>query len=71
MNSSSQFRSRGIATEVYLNGGKMGKKLNYANKLGIHYVAVVGESEMQNGTVMLKNMESGEQKEVKVDDVVI
>ena len=71
LKTASRFRSRGIATEVYLNGGKMGKKLNYANKLGIPYVAVVGESEMQNGTVMLKDMESGEQKEVKVDDVVI
>jgi histidyl-tRNA synthetase len=71
LKTASEFRSRGIATEVYLNGGKMGKKLNYANKLGIPYVAVVGESEMQNGTVMLKDMESGEQKEVKVDDVVI
>jgi histidyl-tRNA synthetase len=71
LKTASEFRSRGIAAEVYLNGGKMGKKLNYANKLGIPYVAVVGESEMQNGTVMLKDMESGEQKEVKVVDVVI
>jgi len=56
-------RNRGVSAEVYLNGGKMGKKLNYANKLGIPYVAVVGESEKENGTVMLKNMQSGEQTE--------
>ena len=60
----SDFRNRGISAEVYLNGGKMGKKLNYANKLGIPYVAVAGESELRNGTVMLKNMQTGEQSEV-------
>ena len=62
-------RERGISTEVYLSGGKMGKKLGYADKLGIPYVAVVGSSEKENGTVMLKNMVTGEQNEVRTTDI--
>lgn len=57
-------RARGISTEVYLSGGKMGKKFAYADKLGIPYAAVVGAEEKEKGTVMLKNMATGEQKEV-------
>lgn len=67
----SSLRARGISAEVYLNGGKMGKKLSYANKLGIPYVAVAGESEMQSGTVMLKNMITGEQDEVEAENIFV
>lgn len=59
---STEMRAAGLRVETYLNGGKMGKKLNYANKLGIPYVAVCGGSEAETGTVMLKNMTTGEQE---------
>ena len=59
---STEMRGAGLRVETYLNGGKMGKKLNYANKLGIPYVAVCGGSEAETGTVMLKNMTTGEQE---------
>ena len=65
----SKLRTEGINTEVYMNSGKMAKKFNYANKLGIPYVGVIGESEMTENAVMLKNMESGEQKLVVIEDI--
>lgn len=62
------FRERGIPCETYLNEGKMGKKFSYADKLGIPYCAVIGESEMQSGTFNLKNMKTGEQIPLKSVD---
>lgn len=59
-----EFRKAGFRVEVYLNDGKMSKKLTYANKLGIPYVAVIGDEEMQNGVFRLKDMHTGEQTEI-------
>jgi len=63
-------RNAGVPSETYLNGGKMGKKLTYANKLGIPYVAVCGSEEAENNTVMLKNMITGEQNSFSIDEIV-
>lgn len=60
-------RKRGVPTETYLNGGKMAKKMGYADKLGIPYVFVCGESERENTTVTVKNMSTGEQVSVAMD----
>ncbi len=69
LSTASKLRQGGINTEVYMNSGKMAKKFNYANKLGIPYVGVIGEDEMTAESVMLKNMDSGEQTLVSVDDI--
>ena len=42
---------------------KIKKQMDYANKRGIPYVAIIGESELQKGTYILKNMLTGEQEE--------
>lgn len=65
-----ELRGKGLNVETYLNGGKTGKKLNYANKLGIPFVAVCGGDEAASGTVMLKNMETGEQNSVSVAEAL-
>ena len=65
----SKLRAEGINTEVYLNSGKMGKKFTYANKLGIPYVGVIGDEEMAQNSVMLKDMVTGEQKLVAVENI--
>jgi histidyl-tRNA synthetase len=57
-------RKAGVNTEVYPEPAKMKKQMGYADANGIPYVAVVGESEMQTQTVMLKNMQTGEQHQV-------
>ncbi len=63
-----EFRRAGIASEVYLNDGKMSKKMSYADKLGIPYVAVIGSDETQSGRFRLKNMATGEQVEISCPD---
>ena len=52
---------------MYLEDKKIKAKFKYADKLQIPYVAIIGEEEEKNGTVSLKNMETGEQEEVSVE----
>ncbi len=63
-------RQAGIATEVYPDAVKMKKQMNYANALGVPYVALVGENEMAEGKVTLKNMETGEQRLVAPEELI-
>jgi len=65
-----QARKAGIATEVYPDSAKMKKQMSYANAHQIPYVALVGESEMQQNTVSLKNMATGEQKSLTIEKVI-
>jgi histidyl-tRNA synthetase len=48
----------------------MQKQMKYANTKEIQWVAMVGENEMKNGLIRLKNMESGDQKDVLIDDLI-
>jgi histidyl-tRNA synthetase len=57
-------REAGVATELFPEAAKMKKQLSYANVRNIPYVAMVGETEIANGTVALKNMLTGEQQTV-------
>lgn len=63
-------RKAGIATEVYPDATKMKKQMSYANALQIPYVALVGENEMAAGKISLKNMETGEQKNLSLDELI-
>ena len=63
-------REAGINTEIYPDQGKMKKQLNYANRKNVKYVALVGESEIEEGVVTLKNMETGQQDIIKTDVLV-
>ena len=65
----SQIRGQGIRCEIYPDASKMKKQMQYANQKGIPFVAMTGETEMQAGKVMLKNMTSGEQKLVAPEDI--
>lgn len=64
-----QLRDRGIRTEIYPDCVKMKKQMQYANAKLIPLVAMVGENEMADGVVMLKNMVSGEQNAVKAEEL--
>ena len=48
----------------------MKKQMGRADALGIPYVAIIGESELANGTVTLKDMNSGEQSSLSVDELI-
>ena len=62
-------RGQGIPTDVYYQQKGMKQKMKYAARLGIPYAAIIGESERLAGTVMLKNMETGEQEAVAVGEL--
>ena len=64
----SKLRACGIASEMYPDAVKMKKQMNYANSNNINYVALAGENEIAEGKVTLKNMVSGEQQLVSVDE---
>ena len=55
-------RQKGVAVEVFPENKKLPKQFDYANKREIPFVAIIGESELQQGIVALKNMKTGEQK---------
>ena len=56
-----QLRTAGVAAEIYPDPAKMKKQMAYANATGVPFVAMVGESEMAEGKMALKNMLTGEQ----------
>lgn len=64
-----QLRNKNIAAEVYPQVSKIKKQFEYANAKFIPYVVVVGETEMQNQTVTLKNMLTGEQITIAKDKI--
>lgn len=64
------FRENGIDTEVYVNNKKLKSKFKYADKLKIPYVAIIGEDEIKNDKVSLKNLSTGEQNIGTVVEIV-
>jgi histidyl-tRNA synthetase len=66
----SKVRAAGISAEIYPDSTKMKKQMSYANAKQIPFVAIVGESEMAEGKVNLKNMTTGEQMMVTADELV-
>jgi histidyl-tRNA synthetase len=65
-----EFRNAGISTEIYPEGAKLKKQMSYANQKGIPWVALIGEQEMAGKVLSLKNMESGEQKELPAGEAI-
>ncbi|MBQ7527627.1 MAG: histidine--tRNA ligase [Bacteroidaceae bacterium] len=64
-----KLRGQGIRCEIYPDASKMKKQMQYANQKAIPFVAMTGETEMQAGKVMLKNMTTGEQQLLSPDDI--
>ncbi len=62
-----ELRGKNIAAEVYPDAAKMKKQLGFADANGIPYFAMIGETELANGTVSLKNMATGEQQTVAAE----
>ena len=64
-----EIRKKDINTEVCYNRKNMKSMLNYANKLKIPYVVFVGEDEINNNVLTLKNMNTGNQEQIKIDEI--
>ncbi len=65
-----QFREAGIKSEVYPEAGKMKKQFGYADKKNIPFVVIIGEEEMSKNLITLKNMTTGEQQAIAVDEAI-
>lgn len=56
-----ELRNQNVACEIYPSAAKMQKQMKYANDKKIPFVAIVGETELASGNIVVKNMETGEQ----------
>ena len=65
-----QVRAAGIRTELYPESCKMKKQMSYADAKKIPFVAIVGETEMAEGKINLKNMLTGEQSMLTIDELI-
>ncbi|HEC41600.1 MAG TPA: histidine--tRNA ligase [Bacteroides sp.] len=65
-----KFRDAGISSEIYPDHAKLKKQMTYANQKGIAFVALVGENEISKEILTLKDMESGDQKQLLAEEAI-
>ncbi|SEK35520.1 histidyl-tRNA synthetase [Chitinophaga rupis] len=65
-----QLRDKGIAAEVFHEQAKMDKQMKYADKRGIPYVVIIGESELQENMLSIKNLQTGEQQKIAAGELL-
>jgi len=70
LETASKLRNNGIKTDVYYQDKGMKQKMKYADRLGIPYVLVIGETEVKEGKVAFKDMISGSQELISVEEVI-
>jgi len=65
-----ELRNNGIPSEIYPEQAKIGKQMSYANAKKIPFVIMAGEEEMSESLYTLKNMETGEQKKLNLNEII-
>ena len=65
-----KLRNAGINTQIYTDNAKIKNQFKYASKMNIPYVIVIGEDEIKNNLVSFKDMNTGEQKSMKIEEVI-
>lgn len=65
-----QLRAAGISAEIYPENAKMKKQMGYADALKVPYVAIVGENELAENKMMLKEMATGSQQLLSVEEAI-
>lgn len=65
-----ELRNRNIRSEVYPDASKMKKQMQYADKKAVKFVVIIGEEELNSGKVTLKNMQSGEQSTLSIEELI-
>ena len=63
-----ELRKKGISAELYPEAGKMKKFFTYSEKRGVKNLVFVGDKEIQNNTVTIKNQQTGEQRELPLSE---
>lgn len=66
-----QLRNEGIACDIYPSAAKLQKQMKYANDIRAEYTALVGETEMAENRITLKNMENGEQTQHSIEELIL
>jgi histidyl-tRNA synthetase len=64
-----ELRKAGISAELFPSSDKMKKQMGYANSHNIPFVAIIGEQEIADGTIAVKNMVTGEQKSMTAEEL--
>ena len=65
-----QLRAAGIRTQIHGEQKKFKQKMAYADKIGVPYIAILGEDEIKEGAASIKDMTSGEQKKLTYEQAV-
>ncbi len=65
-----EIRANGISCEIYPSSAKMKKQMKYANDRGVKNIALVGQNEIDDNTIQLKNMDSGEQSAMSLSQII-
>lgn len=66
----SKLRAAGVNSEIYPDAGKLKKQMKYANDRQVPFVVLVGEEEMSTGLLSFKNMESGTQEKLSIEEII-
>ena len=66
----SKLRNANVNSEIFPQQVKLKKQMDYANKKGIEFVIIVGDNEIKSDLLTVKNMSSGEQKEMSIEDLI-
>lgn len=65
-----ELRSKGISCEIYHEVAKFDKQFKYAERKNIPFVVIIGSKEIENGTAVVKELASGKQTEMKVEEIM-
>ena len=65
-----KLRQEGLNVQINIEEQKIAKKFKYANSLNVKYVIIMGEDEIKNDVVTLKNMYTGEQNTIKIEEAI-
>lgn len=66
----SQLRSKGISTEIYPDAARMKRQMTYADNNNAKYVAIIGKNEISENKISLRNMKSGEQEMITLEETI-
>ena len=65
-----KLREKNLNVQINIEDQKIGKKFKYANNINVKYVIIIGEDEIKNNVVTVKNMETGNQETVKIEEAI-
>jgi len=64
-----KIRDNGLSADMDYSGGSLKSQMRIANKIGVRYTVIVGEEELSKNMVILRNMQTKEQQEIKIDNL--